>query len=138
MPCDCDGTMGGGCCVVVIIDGVDIGDGTDCGRGFEMPDTASDLDEGQIPRPFLGCCVQPSRSACALKESLRDCGAVLERVDVVEAVETDASDEAEDEELLRGGPLRGRNIRVTSSALMEFKSPSVPLSPGVHPSLGKG
>ena len=57
--------------------------------------------------------------------------------DTVVLEDEEVVDDIDDEELVRCGPLRDMNIRVRSSALIEFCPPWAPL-PVFHPSRGRG
>ena len=57
--------------------------------------------------------------------------------DMVELEDEDVVEANDEEEFVRWGPLRGRNMRVTSSALIEF-IPTCALLPEFHPSRGNG
>lgn len=57
--------------------------------------------------------------------------------DTVVLEDEDVVDDIDDDEFVRCGPLRDMNIRVTSSALIEFSPPWTPL-PVFHPNRGRG
>lgn len=103
------------------------GVGRDCGRAFEIPDTASAFEDGQSPLACFFRCIHPSRSACTFTSGLCEAGLLSDvSMDTVESKaedEPDAVEDSDDEEFFFSRPFLGINIRVTSSALMEFKPP---------------
>ena len=107
-----------------------------CGRGFEIPDTDSAFDDGHSPRAAFLRCVQPSLSVISLNDDPLDCGGLLTTVEVDAVDEPEAVEDIDDEEFTLCGPFRGMNIRVTSSALMEFNPPCA-LLPEFHPNCGR-
>lgn len=100
------------------------------GRPFDKPDTGSALDDGH--RLFGGFFLagQGPCSPFVVDCSPLGCGEGIGIVNVDEE-EDDEDDATEDEELVLCAGLRGMNILVTSSALIECKPPC-PVSPGFH------
>lgn len=89
---------------------------TDCDRPVAMAEAGSDLVDGH------GFLVGFFLPADAFASTAVECGTSFCEDDDAVAVEVDEADDATDEdELLRWTPLRGRNIRDTSSVLMLFK-----------------
>lgn len=77
---------------------------------LEMPETGSDLEEGQRPRAGFFGFVHPSFSTSPFKVAPFIGSPLLETVEVDEAEDADPVEEAEEEEFDRCGTLRGINI----------------------------
>ena len=101
------------------------GVGRDRGRAFERPDTGSAFEDGQRPLTGFFLCTQPSRSASVFisvfREAMLLCEVVVETVESEADDETEPTDESEEDEFVLSGPFLGKNIRVTSSALIELR-----------------
>ena len=103
----------------------------------DIPETGCAFIEGQRPRG-AGFFLEPKSPASPLVRGGPPLvwGATARMVVAAEDVEDiDEVDDIEEEELARCGIFRGINMRVTSSALIEFKPPWPPL-PAFHPSRG--
>ncbi len=116
-----------------------LGLGPGCGRPVDKADTGSAFADGHGFRaPFFlpchafasfpgGCCCDPSLAGAD------DDGATM----AVMADDADEDEETEDEELVRWTPLRGRNMRDTSSVLMLLRL-LVAALPACHVGRGPG
>lgn len=107
----------------------EVEDETGCDRAFVTPETGSDLDAGHRPRPFFFLddhvaeepfVVAPLAAACVT-------------VDVEEVEEFDDSD---DDEFVLCTPLRGRNMRDTSSVFIDPRAACPALPVEYHPRRG--
>lgn len=97
---------------------------TDCGRAVVIPDTGSDLDAGHRPREgFFRVAHDRSPS-----EAPPICGELIVDVDEVE--------DREEDEFVRCTPLRGTNMRDTSSGPITFRSIGAD-DPEAHAFLGR-